>query len=96
MKQVWCHFRIMATRWRYSGKLDLTNKNVEKAVGMAQGRKYFIDLARTEHPLVKYLMKYPREVADGSDGGVGRRRRNTVSGRSGGRQLTTEVNFSQL
>ena len=58
MKQLECHFRIMATRWRYSGRLNLTNKSIEKAVNTAQSRGHFLDLNKREHPLVKYLLKY--------------------------------------
>ena len=58
MKQLECHFKIMATRWRYSGRLNLTNKNTEKAINTAQSRGHFLDLNKREHPLVKYLLRY--------------------------------------
>lgn len=58
MKQLECHFKIMATRWRHSGRLNLNNKNIEKAIHTAHSRGHFLDLNKREHPLVKYLLKY--------------------------------------
>lgn len=52
----------MATRWRFSGKLNLTNKNVEKAVYTAQSRGHFLDLTKTDHTLVKYLLKHSKYI----------------------------------
>jgi uncharacterized protein YcgL (UPF0745 family) len=62
MKQLECHFKIMATRWRYSGKLNLSNKNIEKAINTAQSRGHFLDLNKRDHPLIKYLLKYSTET----------------------------------
>lgn len=43
----------MATFWRYSGKLDLTNKTLESA--LINGRSNFLDL-RKDSPLVKFVL----------------------------------------
>ena len=42
MKQAETHFKMMATKWRYSGQLNLSDKIVESALIM--GKNNFLDL----------------------------------------------------
>ena len=55
MKQVEAHFKIMATRWRYSGQLNLKDKLVES--GIASGKNNFLDLNK-ENPLTEFLLAH--------------------------------------
>lgn len=58
MKQLECHWKIQATRFRYSGDPVLKSKFFEKFLHMAQARGHFFDLSKKEHPLVDYLLKH--------------------------------------
>ena len=53
MRQIEAHFKIIATRWRYSGKLNLKDRLVES--GIAMGKNNFLDLAK-ENPLTTYIL----------------------------------------
>ena len=53
MRQVEAHFKIMATRWRYSGQLNLKDRLVES--GLAMGKNNFLDLGK-DNPLTAYLL----------------------------------------
>jgi len=53
MKQIEAHFKIMATRWRYSGELNLKDKMVES--GLAMGKNNFLDLSK-ETALTAFVM----------------------------------------
>lgn len=55
MKQVEAHFRLMATRWRYSGQLDLNDRIVEAALVM--GKNNFLDLNR-QNGLTAFLLRH--------------------------------------
>lgn len=53
MKQVETHFRLMATKWKYSGQLNLKDKIMESALLM--GKNNFLDLNK-ENILTKFLL----------------------------------------
>ena len=53
MRQIEAHFKIIATRWRYSGQLNLKDRLVES--GIAMGKNNFLDLAK-ENPLTTYIL----------------------------------------
>lgn len=54
MKQVETHFKLMATKWKYSGKLDHSDRIVESALIM--GKNNFLDLNKT-NILTGYLLR---------------------------------------
>lgn len=53
MKQVELFWKILATQWRYSGKLDLKSRVLESA--LINGKSNFIDL-RKENAVTAYLL----------------------------------------
>jgi hypothetical protein len=53
MKQVELFWKILATQWRYSGKLDLKNRILESA--LINGKSNFVDL-RKENSVTTYLL----------------------------------------
>lgn len=55
MKQAELMWRVLATYWRYSGKLDLKNKTVEGA--LINGRSNFLDL-RKESPIGSFMLEW--------------------------------------
>jgi hypothetical protein len=54
MKQVETHFKLMATKWKYSGELNMNDRIVEAAIIM--GKNNFLDLNR-QNILTGYLLK---------------------------------------
>ncbi len=48
MKQIESHFKLMATKWKYSGQLDKSDRTLEAALSM--GKNNFLDLSK-ENPL---------------------------------------------
>lgn len=58
MKQVELIWKILATQWRYSGKLDPNNKLLEGA--LINGRSNFIDL-RKDGPITNYLLSFSNQ-----------------------------------
>jgi hypothetical protein len=44
MKQAEAHFKLLATKWKYSGKLNTKDRIVEAALIM--GKNNFLDLAK--------------------------------------------------
>lgn len=55
MKQAETHFKLLATKWKYSGKLNFTDKMLETALLM--GKNNFLDLSRT-NALTAYLLHH--------------------------------------
>ena len=55
MKQAEAHFKLLATKWKYSGKLNLADKMLETALLM--GKNNFLDLSRT-NVLTAYLLQH--------------------------------------
>jgi hypothetical protein len=55
MKQVEMHFKLMATKWRYSGALDHNDRILEAALVM--GKNNFLDLNR-QNPLTAFLLSH--------------------------------------
>jgi hypothetical protein len=49
------HFKLLATKWRYSGELDLRDRIVEAALVM--GKNNFLDLNR-QNALTAFLLKH--------------------------------------
>ncbi|KAL4488475.1 hypothetical protein ABPG72_013043 [Tetrahymena utriculariae] len=64
MKQIECHWKIMATRFRCSDKMPSDHKLFEKYVYMAHLRGHFFQLQKQDNPLVTYLLKYSCMKAD--------------------------------
>ena len=52
------HWKIMATRFRYSGRDELHSKKLEKMLANSQCKNHFLNLIQENHPLVNYLLKY--------------------------------------
>ena len=44
MKQAETHFKLMATKWKYSGELNLKDRMVE--TGLMMGKNNFLDLSK--------------------------------------------------
>lgn len=61
-KQVEYHWKIMATRFRYSGKPILRNKKFEKVFSSSQCKNHFINLNQDNNILVEYLFKYSNKL----------------------------------
>lgn len=53
LKQAEIHFKLMATKWRYSGDLNEKDRIVESALVM--GRNNFLDLSKS-NILTEYLL----------------------------------------
>ncbi|KAL4443139.1 hypothetical protein ABPG74_002206 [Tetrahymena malaccensis] len=64
MKQIECHWKIMATRFRCSDKMPSDHKLFEKYLYMAHLRGHFFQLQKKDNPLVSYLLKYSCMKAD--------------------------------
>lgn len=59
MKQVELFWKILATQWRYSGKLDLKNRILESA--LINGKSNFVDL-RKENSVTAYLLSHSNQM----------------------------------
>ena len=44
MKQAETHFKLIATKWKYSGELNLKDRMVE--TGLMMGKNNFLDLSK--------------------------------------------------
>jgi hypothetical protein len=55
IKQVEIHFKMMATKWRYSGTIDHSDRIMEAALVM--GKNNFLDLNR-QNTLTAFLLKH--------------------------------------
>lgn len=64
VKQTELHWRIMATRFRCSGKPYLESKKFEKFLASSQCKAHFLNLRQTDNILVKYLMKHSSRKND--------------------------------
>ena len=53
MKQAETHFKLMATKWKYSGELNLKDRMVE--TGISMGKNNFLDLSRS-NILTEFLL----------------------------------------
>ncbi len=58
------HWKIMATRFRYSGREELHSKKLEKFLANSQCKTHFLNLNQENHPLVNYLLKYSIKKED--------------------------------
>ena len=58
LKQTEIHWKIMATRFRCSGKPFLQTKKFDKMLGSSQCKMHFLNLETTNNVLVKYLLKH--------------------------------------
>ena len=55
LKQVELLWKVMATRWRYSGSLNLKDKQVETALLI--GRSNFFEITK-QTPLINFLLSH--------------------------------------
>ena len=53
VRQIETHFMLNATKWRYSGRLNMKDKNLENC--LAAGKNNLIDL-RKDNVLTRYLL----------------------------------------
>jgi hypothetical protein len=58
VKQTEMHWKLMATRFRCSGKPFLQMKKFEKILSSSQSKSHFLNLSQTNNILVKYLLKH--------------------------------------
>lgn len=54
MKQAETHFKLLATKWKYSGVLSSKDKLMESALMM--GKNNFLDLTK-DNPLTEFLLQ---------------------------------------
>lgn len=62
MKQTELHWKLMATRFRYSGNQLLKNKKFEKIFESTQCKHHFLNLNQDNNLLVLYLLKYSKKI----------------------------------
>ena len=68
LKQTEIHWKIMATRFRCSGKAVIKAKRFEKIFSNSQCKNHFINLSQKENNiLVSYLLKYSKEIINNTD-----------------------------
>jgi len=54
MRQIETHFKLMATKWKYSGMLNMNDRIVESALIM--GKNNFLDLNKS-NVLTNFLLR---------------------------------------